>query len=112
MISDEKYEELYHNARVWLRDNRSYDYIHNQLLKSGADELSAAEISQEIRLIHKAQKKQKGSMILLSGFVILLAGLLLLFSGFFSETSFSYFIYSFTSAGAAVILYGLFKMYV
>lgn len=112
MINEEKYEELYHKARIWLAANKNYSFIQNQLLKEGADPLSAAEIVQEVKLIYKAQKKQKGSIVVLSGSIILLAGLLLYFSGFFSETSFTYFIYSFTSAGAAVMLYGLFKMYI
>lgn len=110
MLSEEKYEELYHKARLWMNSNKDFDFIHNKLIENGADALSATEIVKEVKLIVRAQKRQQGSIIMLSGSVILIAGLLLLLSGFFMQTSFTYLIIGFTSVGFAVICYGLFKM--
>lgn len=110
MISEEKHDELYRKARLLLDSKKSFDFIHENLLKSGSDVLSASEIIKEVKLISRAQKRQQSGIILLSGGIILLAGFLLLLSEFFMQTTFTYIIYGFTSVGFVIICYGLYKL--
>lgn len=111
MLNEEKYEELHHKALLWLWQHQSFDNIKENLIKGGADELTAAEIVKEIKLIHYAHKRQKGGIIILAGSILLLVGFLLTVSNFYANTSFTYVMYGFTTAGLLVIFYGLYEVF-
>ncbi len=111
MLNAEKYEELHHKAILWLWQHQSFDAIRERLIKEGADELTAAEITKEVKLIFYARKRQKGSMIILTGSLLLLAGFLLTISNFYANTSFTYVMYGFTTVGLLVIFYGLYEIF-
>lgn len=110
MISEEQYKDLHHKARLWLLQRQTFDAIRENLIKDGADELAAAEIVREVRLVYYAQKRQKGGMIILIGSILLLVGFLLTISNFYANTSFTYVMYGFTSVGLLIIFYGLYEV--
>lgn len=111
MVNEEKYDDLYHKARLLLEQHKDFNSIHENLIKEGADQLSAVEIVKQIKLVYYAQKRQKGSMIILVGAVLLLVGFLLTISNFYANTSFTFVMYGFTTAGLLVMFYGLYKIF-
>lgn len=111
MLSEEKHEELHHKAIIWVQQHKTFSDIHDDLIKEGCDDLEAAEIVKEVKLIHYAQKRQKGGMIILVGSILLLIGFLLTVSNFYANTSFAYVMYGFTSVGLLVIFYGLYEVF-
>lgn len=111
MVNEENYDELYHKARIWLDQHQDFQSIHDNLIKEGCEALMAAEIVKQVKLVHYAKKRQKGSMIILVGSILLLVGFLLTISNFYSNTSFTYVMYGFTSAGLLIIFYGLYEVF-
>lgn len=111
MLNEEKYDDLYHKARLWLQQHQSFTSIHDNLIKEGADELSAAEIVSQVKLIHYAEKRRKGCMIILVGGILLLVGFLLTISNFYANTSITYVMYGFTTVGLLVMFYGLYEIF-
>lgn len=111
MLSDEKYSELYQKAKLWHDQHKSFTDISEKLLAEGADELTATEIVKQLKLIHYAVKRKRGSMIILSGAVLLLIGFIFTVLNFHANTSFSFVMYGFTSAGLLVIFFGLYDCF-
>ena len=111
MTQEDKYEDLYHKARVWLDQHQSFNSIHDNLIKAGADVVLAAEIVKEVKLIYYAKKRQKGCMIILIGCFLLLIGFVLTITKYYANASVSYVMYGFTTVGLAVIFYGLYEIF-
>ena len=111
MMSEDKYEILYSKARVWLDQHQTFSVIHDNLLKAGADGIDAVEIVKEMKIIYYAKKRQRGTMIILVGSLFLLIGFILTISKYYANESVTYVMYGFTTAGLAIMFYGLYEIF-
>jgi hypothetical protein len=111
MIQEEKYEQLYHKAKLWHEQHKSFSEIQELLIKESNDHLTSEEIVKQIKLIHYANKRKRGAMIILTGSILLLIGFIMTVSNFYANTSFAWVMYGFTSAGLLVIFAGLYDCF-
>lgn len=111
MISDEKYSEFYLRAKHLFELNKNFVYIKEQLLVFGADESTSDEIISQLKKIHYANKRKRGSLIVLTGAILLLIGFVMTVSNFYANTSFAFVMYGFTSVGLLVIFIGLYDCF-
>jgi len=111
MLSDEKYSELYQKAKLWYDQHKSFSEIEERLVKDGAGESGAEEILKQIKLLHYAAKRKRGTMVILTGSILLFVGFIMTVSNFYANSSFSYVMYGFTSVGLLVIFCGLYDCF-
>jgi len=111
MISDEKYSEFYLRAKHLFELNKSFEYIREQLVIFGADEPTTNEILGQLKKIHYANKRKRGSLIILTGSILLLIGFIMTISNFYANSSFAFVMYGFTSLGLLVIFIGLYDCF-
>lgn len=111
MISDEKYSEFYQRAKHMHEVNKSFIQIREKLVELGADELTTDEIVGQLKKIHYANKRKRGSLIVLTGSILLLVGFIMTISNFYANASFAYVMYGFTSVGLLVIFIGLYDCF-
>jgi hypothetical protein len=111
MISDEKYSELYQKAKLWYDQHKTFSEISERLLTEGSDESTAVEIVKQLKLIHYAVKRKRGTMIILTGSILLFIGFVMTVSNFYANESFTYVMYGFTSVGLLLIFVGLYDCF-
>ncbi len=111
MHSDEKLSLLTKKAELWLSQHLGIEKIHQRLLDEGASDSEASQIMNHVKKLHYANKRKRGSFIILMGSLLLLAGCILTVSNFHSNTSFQYIMYGFTSAGLLVIFWGIYDIF-
>ena len=111
MLSDEKYSEYYQKAKHWHEQHQSFINIEERLIKDGADNLEAQEIVKQIKLLHYAVKRKRGSFVILTGSLLLFIGFVMTISNFYANSSFAFVMYGFTSVGLLVIFIGLYDSF-
>jgi hypothetical protein len=111
MTNEEQYNTLYKKAKLWYEQQKSFTEIHHRLIQDGHDGLMADEIIKQIKLIHYATKRKRGSMIILTGSLLLLIGFILTVTNFYTNSSCTLVMYGFTTAGLLVIFFGLYDCF-
>ena len=111
MISDEKYSEFYLRAKQLFEANKNFTYIRKQLLIYGAEEPTTDEIITQLKKIHYANKRKRGSLIVLTGAILLLIGFIMTISNFYANASIAYVMYGFTTVGLLVIFMGVYDCF-
>lgn len=111
MVNEEKYEALYHKAKLWYEQHKTFSEIRERLEKESDDQVTNEEIIKQLRLIHYATKRKRGGLIILSGSVLLLIGFIMTVTNFYANTDFAWVMYGFTSTGLLVIFAGLYDCF-
>lgn len=111
MTKEENYEDLYNKAKLWYEQHKSFSEIQDLLIKDSNDQLTSEEIVKQIKLIHYANKRKRGAMIILTGSILLLIGFIMTVSNYHDNTSFEWIMYGFTSAGLLTIFAGLYDCF-
>jgi hypothetical protein len=111
MLSEKKFEELIDKAEDWLHQHVSISEIKMRIEAEGANESEVVQLMNHVKKIYYAEKRKRGTLIILAGSVLLLIGFIMTVFNFHSNTSFQYVMYGFTSAGLLVIFFGLYDIF-
>jgi hypothetical protein len=90
-----------------LREGESNSAIIAYLHKNGADEATITSLVDKIRKERYAMRRKRGVKLLLLGAVMLLTGFVLTLVFVYNNTSIDYVMYGMTTAGIAVLLWGV-----
>lgn len=111
MFAEEVYNRYYEKARTLFELRKSFDEIDETLKKEGAESLMAAEIVAQIRAVHYAKKRKRGTQTVLFGSIFLLIGFIFTCTCFHSDLPLGWAMYGFTSLGLIIMFIGLIDIF-
>ena len=105
-----EWDNLYLYAKNLAEENKSFEEIEKILLQKTNNEIIVSEIISRLKKIQHAIKSKNGLIKLgVAGF-FLLSGFLITCINFHSNQSFTIVMYSFTSIGLILMLWGLYEI--
>ncbi|MBS1634747.1 MAG: hypothetical protein JST26_02415 [Bacteroidetes bacterium] len=111
MQNEDVYNALYDRARDMLEQQLSFELIYEKLQKEGADPLTASEVVSQLKMVHYARKRKRGSQIILFGSLFLLIGFICTCAFFHSGMPIHWVLYGFTTLGLIIIFIGLYDIF-
>lgn len=90
-----------------LREGESNSAIIAYLHKKGADEATITGLVDKIRIERYAMRRKRGVKLLLIGAVLLLTGFVITLVFMYTNRSIDYVMYGMTTAGIAIMLWGV-----
>lgn len=110
LTKDDQWEDLYVFAKEMADHNKSYSEIEKQLSQKTDDTLVIAEIISQIKKVHYAINRKNGLTKIGFGCLFLVIGFLITCINFHSNQSFTIVMYSSSSVGLLLILWGLYDI--
>lgn len=104
------YDDLYLTAKTLLLRGMENDMIEKHLLQKTEDIVLIAVVIKEAKNEHYANLRTEGLKILAIGATCVALGFLITFLNFNSNRSFVLALYGFTSIGACIVFWGLYKI--
>ncbi len=109
-MQEEEWDNLYLYAKSLAEENKSFEVIEKNLLKKTSNEFIVSEIISRLKKIQHAIKTKNGLIKLGVACFFLLSGFLITCINFHSNQSFTIVMYSFTSIGLVLLLWGLYEI--
>jgi len=104
-------EKLYLLAKELTDRDPDFPYIREQLFELCQNRELANEIVDQVRSVYYAKKRKSGSAKILIACVLLVVGFALTVLNFHNNESFAFVMYGFTSAGLALLFWGLYDIF-
>lgn len=108
--NQELYNELYLLAKTLLIHDTEHDKLEKHLLQKTDDLVLITVAIKEAKNDHYAILRKEGFRLVAIGAVLVFLGFLITFLNFNSNRSFTLAMYGFTSIGAIVVFFGLYKI--
>lgn len=105
-----EWDNLYLYAKNLAEENKSFEEIEKILLQKTNNEIIVSEIISRLKKIQHAIKSKNGLIKLGIASFFLLSGFLITCINFHSNQSFTIVMYSFTSIGLILMLWGLYEI--
>lgn len=109
-IDQELYDDLYLTVKTLLLRGTETDMIEKHLLQKTDDIVLIAVVIKEARNEYYATLRKEGFRIIGIGIVFIALGFLITLLNFNSNRSFTVAMIGFTSLGACIVFFGLYKV--
>lgn len=106
----ELYNDLFLLAKTLLVRGTEMDKLEKHLLQKTDDLVLVTVVIKEAKNEHYANMRKEGFRLIAVGAVLVFLGFLITFLNFNSNRSFTLAMYGFTSIGAVVVFWGLYKI--
>ncbi|MFN8712774.1 MAG: hypothetical protein ACK5Z2_07965 [Bacteroidota bacterium] len=106
-MTHETENQYWQDVLTLLKEGENNSAIIAHLHKIGADEATITELVDKIRKERYAMRRKRGVKLLLIGAVMLLSGFILTLIFVYNNKSIDYVMYGMTTAGIAVLLWGV-----
>ena len=109
-IDQDLYDELFLTAKTLLIRGTETDKIEKHLLQKTDDSVLIAVVIKEARNQYYAGLRNEGFKLIGIGAVLVFLGFFITFINWDSDRSFTLAMYIFTSLGATIVFWGLYKL--
>lgn len=109
-IDQELYDDLYLTTKMLLARGTETDMIEKHLLQKTEDIVLITVVIKEAKNEYYAAMRSEGFKLIAIGAVLVFLGFLITFLNWDSNRSFTLAMYGFTSVGACIVFFGLYKV--
>ncbi len=110
-LHDEHSDELYLLAKQMVERDPDFTFIRETIFEKCQNRELANEIVDQVRMVYYGKKRKSGMLKLGLGCVLLVVGFALTVFNFYSNESFTFVMYGFTTVGLGFLFWGLYDLF-